>query len=201
MVELNQATGKLGRADAAANRRRILAAARQVFARRGLGAEMREIAEQAAVGIGTLYRHFESRDALLAAIKRQGKEEILERLQAVVEAEEPAAAFRAMMRVGAEVCEQWGALTEAVLSGRLRDGEDGEAEITQLLADLLRRGMATGAFGPDLDVAVAVVALRSVFTSGGFLELAAQRSFPGAAEALGDLFLNALTEKRKPPST
>lgn len=201
MSKLNRATGKAERADAAANRRRILDAAREVFARRGLDAEIREIAEHAEVGIGTLYRHFENREGLLAALKQQAREDMLQRLQAVVETEEPASAFRAVIRVGAEACEQWGALTEAILSGQLDELQAGEVEMTELLADLLRRGMAKGTFRSDLDIPVAVVALKSVFTSGAFLELAAQRSFSGAADALADLFLKALGERRKPLRT
>jgi len=65
---------KSERSDAVANRERILEAARIVFARRGLDAEVREIAEEAGVGIGTLYRHFGSREGLLMALKQETKE-------------------------------------------------------------------------------------------------------------------------------
>jgi AcrR family transcriptional regulator len=55
------------RADAVANRRRLVAAARAVFAERGLDAPLDEIARRAGVGNATLYRRFPTRDALLAA--------------------------------------------------------------------------------------------------------------------------------------
>ncbi len=195
MAELTQATGRAERADATANRRRILEAAREVFARRGLNAEVREIAERAGVGVGTLYRHFESREGLLAALKQTTKESMLRRLQAGLETEEPAAALRAMIRVGAEACEQFGALAEAILSGRLDELDGGEAEMTELLTDLLRRGIREGAFRSDLDIHLAVAALESVFTSGAFLELAAQRSYAAAADAVADFFLAAITDR------
>jgi AcrR family transcriptional regulator len=58
------------RADAARNRVRILEAAEAVFAREGLTASMGDIAEAAGVGVGTLYRRFESKSALVDAIFR-----------------------------------------------------------------------------------------------------------------------------------
>lgn len=54
------------RADAERNRQRIIAAAREVFAERGLDVPMLEIAQHAGVGVGTLYRRFPTRDDLIA---------------------------------------------------------------------------------------------------------------------------------------
>lgn len=56
------------RADAARNRDRLLAAATEVFAERGLDASLEEIARRAAVSIGTLYNHFPTRESLFDAI-------------------------------------------------------------------------------------------------------------------------------------
>ena len=56
------------RADAANNRRRILEAARAVFAERGIDAPFDEIARQAGVGNATLYRRFPTRDLLVATV-------------------------------------------------------------------------------------------------------------------------------------
>ena len=56
------------RADAQRNRERILEVAKQVFTRRGVEASMDEIARRAKIGPGTLYRHFPTRDDLLAAV-------------------------------------------------------------------------------------------------------------------------------------
>ena len=56
------------RADAARNRDRLLAAATEVFAERGLDAPLEEIARRAAVSIGTLYNHFSTRESLFDAI-------------------------------------------------------------------------------------------------------------------------------------
>src|ERR1700740_550983 len=56
------------RSDAQRNRERILEVAKQVFTRRGADASMGEIARRAKVGPGTLYRHFATRDDLLATV-------------------------------------------------------------------------------------------------------------------------------------
>lgn len=56
------------RADARANREQLLCAARDVFGEQGLDASIAEVARRADVGIGTLYRHFPDRDALVTAV-------------------------------------------------------------------------------------------------------------------------------------
>lgn len=58
----------MARADAQRNRARVLAAAEAVLARDGVSASMRAVAEEAGVGLGTIYRHFPHREALYQAI-------------------------------------------------------------------------------------------------------------------------------------
>src|SRR6185437_6237609 len=58
------------RADAQRNRESILDAAKQAFTRDGANASLDDIAKQAGVGAGTLYRHFPTRDALIEAVYR-----------------------------------------------------------------------------------------------------------------------------------
>ncbi|MGH3351001.1 MAG: TetR/AcrR family transcriptional regulator [Nocardioides sp.] len=66
MVESSRITAPEGvRADARRNRERVLAAARAVFAERGIDAPMATVARRAGVGVATLYRHFPTRDALV----------------------------------------------------------------------------------------------------------------------------------------
>jgi AcrR family transcriptional regulator len=59
------------RADAERNRERILAAAEEAFLERGAGVPLEEVAKRAKVGIGTLYRRFPTREALLAATSNE----------------------------------------------------------------------------------------------------------------------------------
>jgi len=65
-----QAGGRPLRADAERNRQRILAAAGQVFTERGLDATLDEVARAAGVGVGTVYRRFPDKEALVAALFR-----------------------------------------------------------------------------------------------------------------------------------
>ncbi|MDH6538459.1 TetR/AcrR family transcriptional regulator [Streptomyces sp. SPB4] len=60
------------RADARRNRERILEAAREVIGEQGTDASLRDVARRADVGLGTLYRHFPTRDTLLEALLRTG---------------------------------------------------------------------------------------------------------------------------------
>jgi len=64
------------RADARRNRERILKAARAVFADQGIEAQMDDVAKRAKVGVGTVYRHYPTKDVLLEAIVRERFEEI-----------------------------------------------------------------------------------------------------------------------------
>lgn len=200
MAGLTQRTPRSARSDALANRQRILEAAREAFARRGLDAEIREIAERAGVGVGTLYRHFQSREGLLAALFQQINEHLLRRLQAAVETEDPRAAVREMIQAGAEAFGQYGALTEVMFSAQLHKLHSGHPDFREFLVNVLRRGIREGIFRSDLDVPVAVVALGSIFTSGALHELAAQRSYPGAADAVADFFLGAIAEPKRSES-
>jgi AcrR family transcriptional regulator len=69
------------RRDAAANRQRVLDAAARVFATHGLEASVDEIARVAGVGMGTLYRRFPTKDALIAALVQ----DVLDRMQALAD--------------------------------------------------------------------------------------------------------------------
>lgn len=70
------ASGRPLRADAERNRTAILTAARDVFAEQGLDAPLEEIAARAGVGIGTVYRNFASKDALIDELLRLALEEV-----------------------------------------------------------------------------------------------------------------------------
>jgi AcrR family transcriptional regulator len=76
------------RADAIRNRERVLEAAKAVFSQGGPKAGLEAVARQAGVGIGTLYRHFPTREALYEAVYRHEVEQLVE-LARHLEAETP----------------------------------------------------------------------------------------------------------------
>jgi len=73
---LAPASGKPLRADARRNHERILKAARAVFADQGIDAQIDDVAKRAKVGVGTVYRHFPTKEALRDALVRERFDEI-----------------------------------------------------------------------------------------------------------------------------
>jgi AcrR family transcriptional regulator len=80
------------RADAQRNRRRVLDAAEQLFAESGNGATIEDIAKQAGVGVGTVCRHFPTKQALLDEVLTESFRELLGDADEALASEEPAAA-------------------------------------------------------------------------------------------------------------
>ncbi|MFB5193208.1 TetR/AcrR family transcriptional regulator [Alicyclobacillus fastidiosus] len=81
------------RADARRNRERVLEVATKVFATEGLAAPIDEIADRAGVGIGTVYRHFPTKEALFEAVIVSFKQHLIEKAQEMLEQDDPDAAF------------------------------------------------------------------------------------------------------------
>jgi AcrR family transcriptional regulator len=85
------------RADARRNRERVLVAARKVLAEEGFDAQMTEIAEKAGVGIGTLYRHFPDKTALIEALVAERFREFAELARGALAADDAWEGFRAWL--------------------------------------------------------------------------------------------------------
>ena len=90
------------RADALRNRRRILDAAAEAFAERGLEVGVAEIARRAGVGAGTIFRRFPSKEDLIAAVVEQRIEEMAALGEQALGADDPGAAFREFVLDGVE---------------------------------------------------------------------------------------------------
>src|SRR5450755_2869394 len=89
--------GRALRADAQRNRDAILEAAAAAFAEHGTAASLEDVARRAGVGIGTLYRHFPSRDALVEAAYRRGVETMCDEADRLCDTEPPAQALQMWM--------------------------------------------------------------------------------------------------------
>lgn len=87
------------RADAERNRRRLLEAAREAFAASGAEASLEEIARRADVGIGTLYRHFPTREALLVEVYRHAVEQLAAAAPRLLAECRPVEALREWLRL------------------------------------------------------------------------------------------------------
>jgi AcrR family transcriptional regulator len=143
------------RADAARNRARILDVADAVFAERGTSASTEEIAKAAGVGIGTVFRHFPTKEALLEAVFTAHLRRLAEQAEALSEAEDTGAAFFGFFAL---IVEQSGAkrafanaLTDAGVDvGRAH--AEGAAGLREALELLLRRAQEAGAVRDDIGV-------------------------------------------------
>src|SRR5437773_4780199 len=86
------------RADAVRNRERVLEAAKAVFSAGGPDASLEAVAKRAGVGIGTLYRHFPTREALFEAVYRREVEQLSELAEQLTSAAAPVDALRRWLR-------------------------------------------------------------------------------------------------------
>jgi AcrR family transcriptional regulator len=86
--------GRKPRADSVRNRERVLEAARLVFAAGGPAGSLEAVARQAGVGIGTLYRHFPTREALFEAVYRREVEQLVELAEQLARDQPPLEALR-----------------------------------------------------------------------------------------------------------
>src|ERR1700759_1642840 len=96
-TKISQSAERKPRTDAQRNRERILEVAKQAFTRSGANTSLDDIAREAGVGAGTLYRHFPTRDALLEAVYRTEVEKLAAAEQKVSETMPPIEALRAWM--------------------------------------------------------------------------------------------------------
>jgi AcrR family transcriptional regulator len=92
------------RADARRNRERIVAAAREVFSRQGGDAQIDDIARAAGVGVGTVYRHFPHKDALLGELLAERFRSMADNAERALKVADPWKAFAGMLRTNAKFC-------------------------------------------------------------------------------------------------
>src|ERR1041384_4997680 len=86
------------RADAVRNRERVLEAAKLVFSAGGPDASLEAVARQAGVGIGTLYRHFPTREALYEAVYRREVDQLADLAEQLKQEAKPVDALRQWLR-------------------------------------------------------------------------------------------------------
>jgi AcrR family transcriptional regulator len=126
-------TPKPLRADARRNRARVLEVAEQTFAKRGLAVSIDEIAQQAGVGVGTIYRHFPTKEALFGAIVVDRIQRLVDEARALADAGDPGEAF---FRYFTHVIE------EAVLNKALYEALSEEAGVETAIGELGERLVA-----------------------------------------------------------
>jgi AcrR family transcriptional regulator len=156
------ATRRPMRADARRNRARVLEAAEAVFAANGLSTPVEEIARHAGVGVGTVYRHFPTKEALFEAILVRRFERLAEEADSLSSASNAGTAFFELFRRMVEEA----AAKKAFADALARAGVDVKAatsaagqELLRALGALLARAQRAGAVRDDVDLEQVIVVL------------------------------------------
>jgi len=142
------------RADARRNREKVLGAARAVFSEQGREAQMDDVARRAGVGVGTVYRHFPTKEALIEALMVAAFEAIAAQAQQALDVEDPWEAFSSVMWGGAETMAGDRALSEvfASIAGATEAVMPTVEGLTETMSELIRRAQAAGVLREDLVV-------------------------------------------------
>lgn len=147
--------GKPLRADARRNRERVLAAADAVFAAAGTSASTEEVARAAGVGVGTVFRHFPTKEALLEAVLLGRLQQLVEEARSLVGADDPGAAFFGFLAHVVNESEVKLAFADAVAAAGVDvssvAGPAGRT-LLEVLAVLLGRAQEAGAVRGDVEV-------------------------------------------------
>jgi AcrR family transcriptional regulator len=177
------------RRDAARNRQRILAAARELFAERGLEVGVDQIAARAGVGMGTLYRRFPTKAALIDAIFDARVEEYLRIADRAVEHEDAWEGLRAFLEGAIGLQARDRGLKE-ILDSRSQSprGRDVGRSAGEVIAELLARAQRAGVVRDDITAGdIAMI----MWGSGGVADVAA-RIAPDLWRRYVGLMLDAL---------
>jgi AcrR family transcriptional regulator len=156
------------RADARRNREKIMASAAELFASRGREAQMEEIAAHCGLGMGTLYRHFPSKQALLTAMVRERFRGMADLARAAEQIGDPGQAFEALMRSYLEAADGDASFQLALMgSGEvewqgIREEKD---EFGDAVRRVIERAVAAGAVRGDLTYADFILMCRGVMST------------------------------------
>jgi AcrR family transcriptional regulator len=151
MSSIDQAERPLRR-DAERNRRRILEAAAEAFAERGLAVSMDEIAARAEVGVGTVYRRFPDKELLIEALLEERLTEIAARAEQALDADDPWDALVEVLDYMLSLQAADRGLRELLLSSA--HGREGISRVRERLAPigdrLVERAQRAGRMRPDV---------------------------------------------------
>lgn len=183
------------RADAVRNRERVLEAAKAVFNAGGPEASLEAVAKRAGVGIGTLYRHFPTREDLFEAVYRREVEQLSELAEQLKNAKDPVDALRRWLRSNVEFV-----ATKKGMSAALALTFQSSSELAAFSMDRL-----TKAIGSLLDRAVAAGQMRGDISPEDLLRaffgmcyMHDQPGWQASVLRLLDVFVDGL--RTQPPS-
>jgi AcrR family transcriptional regulator len=154
MTKKRSSDGRKPRADAQRNRERILEVAKQAFTRSGADTSLDDIAKQAGVGPGTLYRHFPMREELLQAVYRSEMEKVAAAERKFAQSMPPIEALRAWLLLFVDAIETKQIIAPA-LNTLIGDPKKvfaaSYAQMHEAIRRLVKRGIKSGDIRKDLD--------------------------------------------------
>lgn len=156
------------RADAARNRQKILDTAQHMFAKHGLGISVDDIAREAEIGIGTLYRHFATKHALIAALAGTYFEQFADRAEALAHSPHPAAALRELLELMAKESANKRDLLDALRGNEWLDSPELaplRARYRRAFSKLLDNAQRAGEVRDDISFVELSALIRGLFWS------------------------------------
>jgi AcrR family transcriptional regulator len=163
--------GRKPRTDAQRNRERLLEVAKEAFTRSGGNASLDDIAKQAGVGPGTLYRHFPTREELLEAVYRTEVEKLAAAERKFAETLPPIEALRAWMLLFVDYIATKQIIAPALntlVGGHSKVFESSYGQIWEAIRALVKRAIKSGDIRKDLDpidLLRALIGVANVATS------------------------------------
>src|SRR5215211_5061902 len=140
------------RADARRNRQAVVAAAKKLFADQGLDAQMPDVAKAAKVGVGTVYRHFPTKDDLIAALAAERFERLADKAREAIEADDAWNGLCDFIRFSAQIqaddrglCQVMSSRPEVMNASALAVGLD------VLCNEMVKRAQRSGELRKDLE--------------------------------------------------
>jgi AcrR family transcriptional regulator len=171
MTKKRSSDGRKPRADAQRNRERILEVAKQAFTRSGADTSLDDIAKQAGVGPGTLYRHFPTREELLQAVYRSEMEKLAAAERKFAQSMPPIEALRAWLLLFVDAIETKQIIAPALntlIGDPKKVFEASYAQIHEAIRRLVKRAVKSGDIRKDLDpidLLRALIGVANVATS------------------------------------
>jgi AcrR family transcriptional regulator len=170
-MKRSQSKDRKPRTDAQRNRERILEAAKEAFSRSGANTSLDDIAKQAGVGAGTLYRHFPTREDLLEAVYRTEVEKLAAAERKFSETLPPVEALRAWMLLFVDYIATKQIIApalNALVGDPKKVFEASYAQIWEAIRALVKRAIKSGDIRKDLDpidLLRALIGVANVSTS------------------------------------
>jgi AcrR family transcriptional regulator len=180
------------RADSIRNRERLLEAATHIFSAGGSQASLEAVARQAGVGIGTLYRHFPTREALFEAVYRHEVDHLGDLAEQLAREPEPTEALRRWLHANVRLV-----ATKKGMIAALQEAAQASTELrayslerlTEAIGLLLNRAIAAGELRADVTPDELLRTLLGIFYSQG------TNDWQPSALRLVDVFVDGLRKR------